>query len=162
MYPLPPNERTGRPHIYVEAFCLMKYQAEDGTSEILWNSRDGVTPFVIRLKPGADGVALEAKHVEWNRDQYLPNFVPEVGSRIFVDLTPARAREFAERNYDEWSKQDPQFTQQHPDREAFVASSALGMLEDFWPNTPSVVEVTEEIRKQFVRPVPTGRSPRFA
>jgi len=35
------------------AFCLMTYRADDGTEEEqVWNSRDGVTPFVITLRSG--------------------------------------------------------------------------------------------------------------
>ncbi|HXE05809.1 MAG TPA: hypothetical protein VN579_07475 [Bryobacteraceae bacterium] len=36
-----------------EAFMLMKYQSKDGTvTELLWNSRDGVTPFGIMAQEG--------------------------------------------------------------------------------------------------------------
>ena len=34
---------------HAEAYCLMKYKCEKcGKTEILWNSRDGVTPFMIK------------------------------------------------------------------------------------------------------------------
>lgn len=158
MYPLPPHPRTLRPHVQAEAFCLMKYQAENGETELIWNSRDGVTPFCIRLKSGA-----EARHVEWQRDQYLPNYLPEVGERIFVDYTPDEARASANRQYDKWSESYPEFVKDNPDREAFVDRQALSILEGFWPHSPHLIEVTEELRAQFVRPLPaTAIGRRFA
>jgi len=132
----------------------MKYQSKDGTSELIWNSRDGVTPFLIRLRSGA-----EAKHVDWQRDQYLPNYVPEVGERIFVDYTPDEARASANRQYDNWSKTHPEFMKDHPDRKAFVNQQALSILEGFWPHSPHLVEVTAELRTEFMRPLPPGASP---
>lgn len=72
-----------------EAFCLMKYRSDDGTEEeLIWNSRDGVTPFVITLRSGKF-----ARHIEWDKDQCLPDYVPPKNSRIFVDLTKQRARD---------------------------------------------------------------------
>lgn len=36
---------------HAEAYCLMKYKCEKcGKTEILWNSRDGVTPFMIKCE----------------------------------------------------------------------------------------------------------------
>lgn len=85
--------RPGMNH--VEALCLMKYAAVKievdgfkqgrvtvGTAteiEWIWNSRDGVTPFIIQAFTGA-----EMKHVDWHEDAFLPNYVPLVGSRAFV------------------------------------------------------------------------------
>ena len=80
---------------HAEAFCIMTYRAEDGSGEEerIWNSRDGVTPFMVALRSGKP-----AQHVDWHRDEYNPDYQPPVGSRIFVDMTPERARELAERN----------------------------------------------------------------
>jgi hypothetical protein len=83
---------------HAEAFCLMTYQANDGTEqEVIWNSRDGVTPFVIRLRNGK-----EASHVTWKDDRCDPDHKPQPGDRIFVDLTPERAREVASTAVDRW------------------------------------------------------------
>jgi len=40
------NQRlTPLGHRHVEAFCLMHYACDCGHHEVIWNSRDGVTPF---------------------------------------------------------------------------------------------------------------------
>jgi hypothetical protein len=85
---------------HAEAFCLMLYVAEDGSGEqeIIWNSRDGVTPFVISLRSGKT-----ALHENWKADRCVPDFVPAPGSRMFVDLTPEKAREYAETNLEVWA-----------------------------------------------------------
>jgi hypothetical protein len=86
-----------------EAFCLMLYENEEtGRLEWLWNSRDGVTPFVISDAEGGG----EMKHVDWFRDVRALFHVPSVGSRIFVDMTEARARALAARNAERWFEED--------------------------------------------------------
>ena len=68
---------------HAEAFCLMKYRSADGTEEeILWNSRDGVTPFMLTSKSGK-----MMQHVAWREDLYRPDFKPQSGDRYFVDAT---------------------------------------------------------------------------
>lgn len=65
-----------------DAFKMYKYQdQETGLVEWIWNSRDGIVPFIIRSKDGN-----ELKHVDMWEDVYLPNWVPPVGARIFVDI----------------------------------------------------------------------------
>lgn len=76
---------------HAEAYCLMTYRADDGTEEErVWNSRDGVTPFLITLRSGK-----VASHTDWRGDVCVPDHVPAPGSRMFVDLTPERADELA-------------------------------------------------------------------
>lgn len=83
---------------HAEAFCLMKYRSDDGTEEeTLWNSRDGVTPFVITLKSGKT-----AKHIDWQLDVCVPDHKPQPGDRVFIDLTEDRALEYARRNLKRW------------------------------------------------------------
>ncbi len=70
-----------------EAFCLMQYRDDvTGEVETIWNSRDGVTPFVIDSRAGNT-----ATHVDWSNDQRNPDFVPPHGMRIFVDASPNQA-----------------------------------------------------------------------
>jgi hypothetical protein len=65
-----------------EAFCLMVYEAEDGERETLWNSRDGVTPFMITSRSGK-----RMQHIDWRSDKATPDFKPLSGMRVFVDAT---------------------------------------------------------------------------
>lgn len=70
-----------------EAFCLMTYQCEEcGKKETLWNSRDGVTPFII----GCSKCRGKSQHVNFHGDRYAPDHFPVPGQRIFVDLTEDR------------------------------------------------------------------------
>jgi hypothetical protein len=68
------------PHRYGEAFKKMLYRSDDGTeSEIVWNSRNGVTPFIITSKSGKS-----LSHDEWDKDEHCPDYVPSVpGERFF-------------------------------------------------------------------------------
>jgi hypothetical protein len=64
-------------HNHGEAFALMTYRCDAGChTEVIWNSRDGVTPFIVRSRDG--------------QHQMQP------GDRIFVGTTKERAREHAE------------------------------------------------------------------
>lgn len=84
---------------HAEAFMLMVYEADDHSeTETVWNSRDGVTPFVITLRSGR-----QATHVRWAADRRMPEgWVPPSGMRVFTDLTPERARQLAEARVDQW------------------------------------------------------------
>lgn len=71
----------------------MTYRSDDDTeSEVIWNSRDGVTPFVITLRSGKP-----ATHVDWRADRRVPDYQPKPDDRIFVDLTRERAKKYARR-----------------------------------------------------------------
>jgi hypothetical protein len=64
---------------HAEAFCLMTYRSDDGTEEeVVWNSRDGVTPLVITLLSGQ-----KATHVNWSADRPHPDHKPQHGERYF-------------------------------------------------------------------------------
>jgi hypothetical protein len=80
---------NGEKLAHKEAYCLMQYQTIDKTeTEILWNSRDGVTPFIITSRTGK-----EMRHVNWQSDVRVPYFQPAAGMRIFVDSTPELIKE---------------------------------------------------------------------
>lgn len=114
----------------------MKYQTDDCSEyEIIWNSRDGVTPFTIALRSGKF-----ATHVDWNQDRCVPDYIPQVGERIFVDLTPERAEEIARNNLETWSS-NPDFKDYGP----------LPTLEELLkaymrPGAPDLIEVTSETK----------------
>jgi len=77
---------------HAEAFCLMTYQCEScGLREIVWNSRDGVTPFVI----GCSKCKGLSQHVDWHYDICDPNHGATRGERIFVNITQEIAVEMA-------------------------------------------------------------------
>ncbi len=66
---------------HVEGFCLMTYRCALGHTELLWNSRDGVTPFNIKCNyPDCD---KNSQHIAWEKDLCIPLFE----GRCFVDNT---------------------------------------------------------------------------
>jgi hypothetical protein len=85
-----------------EAYCLMQYQDQvTGEIEVIWNSRDGVTPFVVESPKGN-----EAHHIDWRADKRRVDFVPPPGMRMFVDASPNHrhisrsAREYVDKYWD--------------------------------------------------------------
>jgi len=84
-----------------EAYCLMNYRCETcGALEVLWNSRDGVTPFSIPcISCGADSFR-GMTHVRFDLDRCAPLYSPRPGQRYFADMSPERARAAANRNAD--------------------------------------------------------------
>jgi len=128
---------TGPHHVHGEAFQLMQYRADDGSeTEWIWNSRDGVTPFIVTLRSGKS-----ATHVDWRNDRYAPDHKPQPGDRIFVDLTPERARESAQRNAERfWD--DPRY----PAKRSFASKADLvdALVKDYLtPGAPDLVEIPE-------------------
>lgn len=111
-------------HKHVEAYKLMKYASDDGSLvEMIWNSRDGVTPFILFRDEGK----TELRHVEWHKDVYAPHWIPAIGSRIFVDLTPEKAKEYATRRIEQcWD--DPEVRARWPSKEAAIEEAAKDML----------------------------------
>lgn len=72
---------------HVEAFCFMEYTCEKcDKTEIIWNSRDGVTPFCVNCI-NCDGTM---QHSNWHKDirfvSYTLDHLSE-GQRYFCDLT---------------------------------------------------------------------------
>jgi hypothetical protein len=73
----------------------MKYVCKGcGFQEILWNSRDGVTPFGISCERCH---GYDMLHDAWPLDTFEPNYVPVPGQRIFIDLTRERMAEIAKK-----------------------------------------------------------------
>jgi len=68
-----------------EAFCHMRYRCEICGEEIMiWNSRDGVTPFGVscinKLCSGS------MTHINWNQDKFDKDYLPQGGDYVFIDL----------------------------------------------------------------------------
>lgn len=122
---------------HAEAYCLMTYRSDDGTEEeVIWNSRDGVTPFAITLRSGKS-----ARHVDWHLDRRVPDYQPKPGERMFVDLTPERARQAAERNVDTYLAGEAResLLAQFGSRDAAIQSLAASYLER--AGSPDLIEV---------------------
>jgi hypothetical protein len=64
-----------------------------------------------------------------------------------VDLTPTRAKEQASEIFDVLQKDG--LIAEGVDRESQVAKIALDQLQSFWPHTPDLVVVTEEMRAKL-------------
>ena len=123
-----------------EAFCIMRYGCKKcHHGEKIWNSRDGVTPFIVPCaKCGG-----EASHIQWDADFRKIDHVPNVGDRIFISTSLERAREIAARRIEALRenypppKNDPGFAER-------IAMS-------FWKcgTAPDLVEVSQEMRVAF-------------
>ena len=137
-YPGCPGQEHG--HIYCEAFCHMLYESDDTRErEVLWNSRDGVTPFIIFNRDKTK----QMKHIAWNRDLYDPDYVPQPGDRIFVDVTEEMARERAVRYVErEWENTE---SEAGPMKDGSWATKeeAVECLTREWskPGSPTVITV---------------------
>jgi hypothetical protein len=121
-----------------EAFNLMKYATKDGTEvEWIWNSRDGVTPFVVHSRSGA-----EMSHVQWQFDVRIPNYQPLPGERIFVDMTDGYADLLARQRVDEWwDHPDYPMRDAFPDKTTAVATLAKDYLGD--GDRPTLIDAAE-------------------
>jgi hypothetical protein len=130
-------------HNHLEAFCHMMYISDDGRQiEWLWNSRDGVTPFVISSSSGKS-----MTHSYFGEDRYDPNYLPKVGDRIFVDCTPDmirdNAKEFVNKYWDDG---------EIPMKSVFDDKNKEEVIKHFieeWtkPGAPHVLVVTKEAQK---------------
>lgn len=95
------SDKYKSPFKHAEAFRLMNYRCQEcGHHEVLWNSRDGVTPFSIPCSKCNDPMSMV--HVDWNLDRFAPMHHMSLshGQRYFADMTKARARELANKNAD--------------------------------------------------------------
>lgn len=130
-------------HDHVEAFRLMLYRDQAGNEEWIWNSRDGVTPFALTSRQGH-----EARHADWHRDRYLPDHVPQVGDRIFVDLTPGRARELRTAYVERWWDKPIHgecMSDRWPSKEQAITELAEADLKFGGGGAPDLIEVTEAV-----------------
>lgn len=138
---------------YAEAFLLMLYRnPKTGREEWLWNSRDGVTPFMIGDPEGGD-----MQHVEWWRDVRAPYYVPQVGSRIFVDMTQEEATRIATMRIDAAINDFGVEFLPENGREEAIADSAENIMgkpsdpayKDSWDPAPLIISVTAEVRDEI-------------
>jgi len=123
---------------YKEAFCLMKYQSDDGeVIELIWNSRDGVTPFVISARDGS----RQMTHVDWQLDESRPHHVPQLGDRIFIDHTEETAQKEAEQYVERWWNSEQIPMKEHPVFKPLGKDGSIHKFTKDWIGTVTVVEV---------------------
>jgi hypothetical protein len=152
-----------------EAFALMKYQNKvTGRVEWLWNSRDGVTPFLIddplcpeghreryrqrqankNFDPRKEPDPGLLAHADWHEDAFVPNFVPTEGTRMFMswsDAPPAYREAVGER----WTAYVAEVKASGDVSAEHIAGLLLGEPYDMKPESPCVIVVTEELVARF-------------
>ena len=143
---------TPRGHNFKESFMRMKYASKDGSRvEWIWNSRDGITPFIVFTEDDDKG-GVELSHVDWHLDQYRPGYTPEPGERVFVTLTEEAARPKAVAYVEKYWE--------HPERsmrevfapltkEETVEKFVTDWLSDWGGYPPEVAIVTPATAAQF-------------
>lgn len=134
---------TNYGYTHAEAFHLMTYQSTTTTqSEVIWNARDGVTPFCITMKDGSEGV-----HKHWNQDKFDPQHVPQLGDRIFVNLTLAAAKEYRTTYVNKWwdgGTDVPPMSDMYPTKEAAIQQLAESDVRAFGNGTTPHIVVVDE------------------
>lgn len=125
-----------------EAFCVMKYASDDGNEiEFIWNSRDGVTPFVIPMRSGQEG-----RHVDWSMDTCVPDYHPAPGTRVFVDTSPESYRQYAVEMVEKYWEGVPGYPKMSDNWETKEAAIAA-LSQEGTPGSPSMVEAEEYLRQ---------------
>lgn len=80
---------------HTEAFCLMMYHCEScGKYETLWNSRDGVTPFII----GCAECGGQMQHIRMAFDRQVTDHILNKGDRVFIDMPESLKEPFARKS----------------------------------------------------------------
>jgi hypothetical protein len=143
---------SGKP-VHPEAYCLMKYASKDGAEvEWIWNSRDGVTPFVVWSKKG-----IELQHVQWEFDVRIPNYQPLAGERVFVSVTLGHAELLAKTLVDShWADEDYPISNQFSSKEEAYEVFTKQYYGD--GNQPTVISAAEW---QPPHPRPAKNPPRW-
>ena len=124
------TEALENKRVHREAFTLMWYVCQCEHRECVWNSRDGVTPFIIGC-PSCGKPTLT--HDSWNLDCYMPDHQPHRGQRYFRDGTPAEAREIMRRRIERLREDFPLAEQ---DEARFLQEAESGDRQEFqqgWP-----------------------------
>lgn len=144
-----PGQENGMTH--AEAYCRMEYKNRvTGQIVVIWNSRDGVTPFCA----GIDGV--EHQHVNFALDQFQRYWVPEVGDYIFIDC-----------DHDTWKAQEKEHIERDWDHPEYPISkmgltkeaTLVEFMKEFQPGQPMTVQVTQEIHDHFMEKAGNNYNP---
>lgn len=126
-----------------EAFALMQYESADGNfGRLIWNSRDGVTPFVVTIE------GVECKHVRWFEDICAPSFNPPDDHLVFVDdfVSADRWREIFRRRVEGYPQAAPP---EGPERDEFIEHLVrTQMAESGEQPVPGLVTAAEWRRRE--------------
>jgi hypothetical protein len=131
------EKATGPNH--KEAFCQMIYRCgKCHFLEVLYNSRDGVTPFMIGCRNCGDA----AQHVHWELDNPIRNYEPPVGSRIFIDMTKEKAEKLARERMEQFK--DNRDFPSPPEGTVEYQEQIDSLIENFYHGgeAPDINEVT--------------------
>lgn len=136
-------------------------QSAAGRIELkIWNSRDGVTPFMT----ASNEYGITLYSVSWGSAKYDPNHKPKKGELIWVSHTEETAREVAEKFLasfekaaamtDEEMLADPSFPKGHDprehfkkilnDREGYIKKTIHEFLYEHGEPAPHLLLVTED------------------
>lgn len=145
--------------IHAEAYRLMQYQDgrdRDGPIEWLWNSRDGVTPFLIGKRNDGElhGATGSMKHINWQDDLLALQYVPNTGQRVFIDLTEPRARELlALRIQHQWDPPGSGFKakKHYVTKKAMFDNLLPDAMEGIDRGVPDVIVCDTEMQREFVK-----------
>lgn len=130
---------------HAEAFMLMEYTDADGNVEVIWNSRDGVTPFITSLRSGA-----EARHQNWAADRRAPFHIPAIGDRVWVTMDYSYAFTMAEKRLADLKERYPEqyagMTQTRSDDELIAM-----LADDFYKggHAPRLIVVDQQAVYRF-------------
>lgn len=114
-----------------EAYCLMTYKCQEcKRTEVLWNSRDGVTPFIINCEK-CNG---QMQHVNWNQDVRNKNYIPKIGQRVFID-TPIDA-------YKVMMRTKAKYIKEHVDGNMDTLQRIYnGLMKEYKSSEPYIIKV---------------------
>ena len=88
---------------HAEAFFHMQYVGQNGNNSIslvIWNSRDGVTPFMTYSRE----YGIQLQHVQWGKDVFDKDYKPKKGDLIWASHNEQTAKELAEDCYQKQSE----------------------------------------------------------
>lgn len=108
-------------YVHGEAFAMMLYECRVcGGREVLYNTRDGVTPFGVpcrneRCNAHPKDLGSPMLHIFFRLDRCVPDFTPWPGMRIFRDGTVEEARSILRRRIEGWKGTPYERTQEDTD-----------------------------------------------
>lgn len=115
---------------HAEAHCILWYNCEDCDHEFkTWNSRDGVTPFTC-LCPECWGDAI---HKDWGKDEFCPDYMPEPGDLIWIDMPDSLKTVLARVRIESFKGTDFEVPEER------YGEVFMGMVDSIQPGTPWLI-----------------------